>query len=137
MATERQFVCSRKHRSWVPVLLEALRQAATHSIPACPICGGPRALRLRFAFGLGAQVRWWNVERSLFPRRPITWQDHGHRVTHYPFLVLLRAADGDRAVWLPYWHQLRKGRAVRAKYGQWAPFIGIREFRHLVRAARI
>ena len=138
MATERYVEC--RKCGPVPVkasLFDTLLEHSRNGSVACPPCSTQTALRLRFAFGLGAGHPDCTVLKCFVPRRPEKWKDlGGHAVTFYPFLVILKRHPRKRAVWLPYWHIVGGKRRRITKYGQWAPFMDEHLFADLLRQAR-
>lgn len=137
MATIRQYLCRKCPPRHAGKLFDALLAMAQGEAGRCATCGGPRRLRLKFDFGLGARHSDCTVTHVFTPRRTQTWKDaKGRKVQFYPFLVLLDRHGRKRAVWMPYWHLVHGRDRVIKKYGQWAPFMDERLYLDLLAQAR-
>jgi len=138
MATIYEYQCPRCGvRSCRAKMFDVLRAFARQGhAPACS-CGGPSTLRLTFDFQLGAGPFPCEVVAAFLPDTPASWDDgQGNRVVFYPFLVVTHAPDGERSVWLPYWHEVHEPGQTRTPFGQWAPFMGVTHFAELVAKAQ-
>lgn len=137
MATVRKFVCSKCDPVHAGNLFKALYALATTGTPVCPNCGRRRRLTLTFDFGLNASHSKCTVLAAVLPETIRSWKlKNGARVRFYPFLVVLKRHGRGRAVWMPYWHLVGKGRTPIMKYGQWAPFMDLELFQSLLARAR-
>jgi len=138
MATERYWRCEGcGHEQWAGQLFPSLLAVAEKKIQACGKCGKPRHLRLIFDHGLGVGKHPCKTLAAYYPRRKVEWTNGSANVRFYPFLVILRSEkEHYQAAWLPYWHVVEDAGTKKHKYGQWAPFIGEREFKDLLRQAK-
>lgn len=138
MATQRWWRCDhcRVDREAGP-LLPALKAVADSSVPSCPECSRPRRLRLKLDLAFRAGGTSCDVIASFYPRPPQSWQLNASEiVTYLPFLVVGDADNGERVVWLPYWHVVSRDGRELTRYGQWAPYLDRRVFADLVRQAQ-
>lgn len=138
MATRHTFrcpTCGEEMRK--STLFDAVKAVADHSEPACRRCGASTALHLSFDFALGVQHKNAEVLASFYPHSPECWDFGGRTVTFYPFLIVAKREERDRAVWLPYWHVVQDDEEKNLKkYGQWAPFMDMKLFKDLLAQAR-
>ena len=138
MATIRQYICKKCPPRHAGSLFDALLIKASGKPVKCRRCGTPyESLRLKFDFGLGGTNSECTVLDCFTPGRIERWPD-GKRgeVSFYPFLVIVKRHGRENAVWLPYWHLVKRGKKVIKKYGQWAPFMDNHLFQDLLQQAR-
>ena len=137
MATLRFLVCKQcgSYPARGPVF-RLLHDKARGMTRNCPICNGPTDLKLKFDFGLNAPYSECTVKECFIPRKLQSWPEkEGSRVTFYPFLVLVHRHGKKLAVWLPYWHVVKRPKQPQYKYGQWAPFMDTYLFSDLLQQA--
>jgi hypothetical protein len=138
MATGRWYKCPCGYqRPKQPALLGALQNLAKKKMPPCPNCQTSMELHLKFDLALGAKGKDAVGLASFFPSS-VQWENAGHQVDFYPFLVILKRSNGKHAVWLPYFHRDRDPKKSKPviKYGQWAPFMELQLFEDLLGQAR-
>jgi hypothetical protein len=117
-------------------MLDALTSVSRGQPPLCPECKDPLRLHLSFDFSFGADGRDVVVVASYLPRNSRPWDTESEHVTFLPFLIVTETAQGKRAMWLPYWHEVVKDGKKSMKYGQWAPYMDDDLFLDLLAQAR-
>ncbi|HXJ89980.1 MAG TPA: hypothetical protein VMS18_24425 [Candidatus Binatia bacterium] len=120
--------CHKKHPTHQK-LFDTLHDFTKLAPEPCPVCGGPRDLRLTLDFPLGAGDNEYKVVSALLPEKLESWLgEEEEEVTFYPFLVVLETYDGKQFCWMPYWHVTGK----EARYGQHAVCLDKRQFESLI-----
>lgn len=151
MATKRSFICKKCNSTKkIGSLFDDLNDAAAGKYPSPCNCGGLMELHLEFPFGLNASDKKCTVRGVYLPHKLEQWKDKdgphklehwkdkdGSKVTFYPFLVVLyRVERKTNAIWMPYWHLVKRGGKTIKKYGQWAPCMDLHLFESLIDQAR-
>jgi hypothetical protein len=136
MATERKYQCDCGLTSVAGYLVDELQRIAENRPEMCLLCRKAKELILTFHFGLKGGDPECMVLSAFSPTETAQWGDEkGRKITFLPFLVVVDC-EGERSLWLPYWHLVEADGAVQRKYGQWAPFMSRQTFHDLLNQAR-
>lgn len=125
------FYCSQCHKKYPThqKLFDTLFDFTRQSPDACPTCGGSRDLHLNLDFQLGMGDGDFTVLTAVLPEHLESWLgEEAEEVTFYPFVVILRSAQGQQFCWMPYWHVTGK----EARYGQHAVCLESSQFDSLM-----